>query len=41
LLGRGWGLSREYMLLAIVGDTFYYAGFEGLNMVEDAGDIVQ
>ena len=42
LLGRAWGLTRDYILLAIIGASFYYTGFEGLNMVEDAvGDVLE
>jgi hypothetical protein len=41
LLGKSWGITRDWLLLAIVGAAYYYTGFEGINMVEDAiGDIL-
>jgi len=40
-LGKAWGLSRDWIVLAIVACAYYYTGFEGLNMVEDAvGDLL-
>jgi hypothetical protein len=42
LLGRSWGLTKDWLLLAIIGAAYYYTGFEGMNMVEDAiGDILE
>jgi hypothetical protein len=41
LLAKSWGVTRDWMLLAIIGSAYYYTGFEGMNMVEDAiGDIL-
>lgn len=41
LLGKSWGMTREWLLLAITACAYYYTGFEGLNMVEDAvGDVL-
>jgi hypothetical protein len=41
LLGKSWGLTKDWLLLAIIGAAYYYTGFEGLNMVEDAvGDVL-
>jgi hypothetical protein len=41
LLGKSWGMTRDWILLAIIACAYYYTGFEGLNMVEDAvGDVL-
>src|SRR5215831_14215421 len=41
LLGKAWGLSKEWLVLGIVACAYYYTGFEGLNIVEGAvGDIL-
>jgi hypothetical protein len=41
LLGKAWGLTREWLVLGIVACAYYYTGFEGLNMVEAAvGDVL-
>ena len=41
LLGKAWGLTKDWLVLAIVASAYYYTGFEGLNMVEAAvGDIL-
>lgn len=41
LLGRAWGLSKEWIALAVVASAYYYTGMEGVNMVEEAiGDIL-
>jgi hypothetical protein len=34
-------MTRDWILLAIIACAYYYTGFEGLNMVEDAvGDVL-
>jgi hypothetical protein len=41
LLGKAWGLSRDWLLMGVIASAYYYTGFEGLNMVEEAiGDIL-
>jgi hypothetical protein len=41
LLGKAWGMSKDWLLLAVIACAYYYTGFEGMNMVEDAiGDIL-
>jgi hypothetical protein len=41
LLGKSWGLTKDWLLLAVIGASYYYTGFEGLNIVEDAiGDLL-
>jgi len=41
LLGKAWGISREWMVLGFA-TTAYYTGFEALNTAYDAvGDILQ
>ena len=41
LLGKSWGMTREWLVLAVVACAYYYTGFEGINMVEDAiGDLL-
>ena len=41
LLGKAWGLSKEWLVLGIVACAYYYTGFEGLNMVEaSVGDLL-
>jgi len=41
LLGRAWGLSNDWIVLALYASAFYYTGFEGLNMAQEAvGDIL-
>jgi hypothetical protein len=36
LLGKAWALSREWLLLALIGAAYYYTGMEGLDLAEDA-----
>ena len=41
LLGRAWGMTKDWILLALYASAFYYTGMEGLNMAEEAvGDIL-
>jgi len=41
LLARAWGMSKEWIVLGVVAAAYYYTGFEGLNMVEEAiGDLL-
>jgi hypothetical protein len=41
LLGKSWGMFKEWLVLAVVACAYYDTGFEGLNMVEDAiGDLL-
>jgi hypothetical protein len=41
LLGKSWGMTKEWLVLAVVACAYYYTGFEGINMVEDAiGDLL-
>jgi hypothetical protein len=41
LLGKAWGLTREWLVLAMVACAYYYTNLQGLNMVEAAvGDIL-
>jgi hypothetical protein len=41
LLGKAWGISKEWLVLGVVASAYYYTGFEGINMVEEAiGDLL-
>jgi hypothetical protein len=38
---RAWGMTTDWILLAVIACAYYYTGFEGLNVLEDAiGDIL-
>jgi hypothetical protein len=42
LLARAWGVSRDWIMLALIGAAFFYTGMEGLDMAQEAiGDILQ
>jgi hypothetical protein len=36
LLGKAWGLSREWLLPALISAAYHYTGMEGLDLAEDA-----
>jgi hypothetical protein len=36
LLARAWGVSRDWIMLALIGAAFFYTGMEGLDMAEEA-----
>ena len=41
LLGKAWGITKPWLMLALVGAAYYYTGPEGLDLAEQAvGDVL-
>ena len=38
LLGKAWGITREYTIQAVMGTVMYFTGFEGLHAPNEALD---